>query len=221
MAALNLGQIRQVVEATWQEVAGWFSAKPRIFTLPHPEQQVLFEFAARLRDSLRAVSQQPSWDRLYFDGSAVSLGTATASYVAQRPPIYVDTRRLFGLPDHAPRQESTPDLAIAIQVLRSAPAVLRLAEDGRPENQRWMPVSIDLQGWLLEEHVAQLEELSASACDGYLFVVYSNEASRRTAVDTRDVASWASWHQPGPNLWWASRHFRAHAQSQPPSALRR
>lgn len=205
-------QLRGLIEGTWEEVARWFIAKPRLFTLPHPEQQLLFEYASRLRYAIRANSGHATWDRLYFDASSTSLGTGSIAHVvARRPPLYIDTRRLFGLPDHGPRDLTTPDAAVAIQVVRSAPELLDLDDDGRPRSQRWMPVSVRLQGWLLDEHVAQLEELSAAPCDGFLFVVYSNDARRNTAVDTRDVASWASWHQPSSTLWWASRHFRARA----------
>ncbi len=207
-------QLRNLIEGTWEEVARWFIAKPRVFTLPHPEQQILFEYASRLRSAIRAACSQASWDRLYFDASSSSLGTGSVVHVVpRRPPLYIDTRKLYGLDDHGPRQVATPDAAVAVQVLRSAPELLDLDEDGRPRTQRWMPTSMRLQGWLLDEHVAQLEELSGAPCDGFLFVVYSNDARRVTTVDARDVASWASWHQPTTTLWWASRHFRARTRS--------
>lgn len=207
---VTLQSLRDLVQGTWQEVAQWFVAKPRIFALPHPEQQILFEYAPRLRTAIRGAMGDANWDRLYFDASNTSLGTGSISHViGRRPPLYIDTRRIFGLPEHGHRAITAPDIAIAVQVLRAAPALLELDDDGRPIAQRWMPTSLRLQGWLLDEHVSQLEELTPTPCDGFLFVIYNNEAGRRTTVDTRDIASWASWNQPSKSLWWASRHFRA------------
>ncbi len=208
--AVNVQTMRRVVEATWDDVTRWLVAKPRIFSLPHPEQQILFEYADRVRASIRSVCGNHSWDRLYFDSSSATLGGfPLAHMVARRPAIYLDTRQLYGLTSGA-RDASNPDVAIAIQVLRSASELLDLDEDSRPRHQSWMPTNIRAQGKLLEEHVEQLEELSQGACDGFLFVVYSNEARRRTAVDLREVASWASWQQPTETVWWTSRHFRAY-----------
>ena len=207
---LTLASLRDVVDGVWQEVAHWLMQKPRIFSLAHPEQQILFEYASRLREALRATAGQPRWDRMYFDASTVSLGSGAVSHViGRRPPLYIDTRRLFGLSDHEPRSAEHADLAVSIQVLRAAPAQLALDEDGRPQSQRWMPVSLRVQDFLLQEHVTELERITSSPCDGTLFVVYSNESGRRTGVDAREIASWASWHQPAPTFWWASRHFRA------------
>jgi ATP-dependent Lhr-like helicase len=64
------------------------------------------------------------------------------------------------------------------------------------------------------EIVSQLQgvELPARAWENGVFVVYSNEARRRTALDTRDIASWASWQTPLDTLWWTIRHFRAKAR---------
>ena len=206
---ITLQSLRRVVESTWEDVAQWFGAKPRIFSLPHPEQQVLFEYADRLRASIRSLCGNHGWDRLYFDSSSATLGGyPLAHMVTRRPPIYVDTRQLFGLTSGV-RDANTPDIAVAVQVLRSSSELIDMDEDGRPRHQSWMPTSVRAQGKLLEEHVEQLEELTLGACDCFLFVVYSNEARRRTAVDLREVASWASWHQPNDTLWWTSRHFRA------------
>jgi hypothetical protein len=206
----TLASIRGVVDGVWHEVSRWLLQKPRVFSLAHPEQQILFEFASRLREALRQASGQPRWDRLYFDGSSISLGSGSVSHVVgRRPPIFVDTRRLLGLQDTSPRSAANADIAVSLQVLRAPPAQLDLDEDGRPRSQRWMPVSLRVQGFLLEEHVAELERLTASPCDGTLIVIYSNETGRRTAVDSREIVSWASWHQPAPTFWWSSRHFRA------------
>jgi hypothetical protein len=207
---VNVQNLRRVVEATWEDLTRWFGAKPRIFALPNPEQQILFEYADRLRANIRSLCGNPSWDRLYFDSSSATLGGyPVAHLVTRRPPIYIDTRQLFGLTSGA-RDASAPDAAIAIQVLRSASELIDLDEDGRPRHQSWMPTNLRAQGKLLDEHVQQLEELAATgACDGYLFVIYSNEARRRTAVDLREVASWASWQPASDTLAWSSRHFRA------------
>lgn len=205
---VNVQSLRRVVEATWDEVTRWFSAKPRIFSLPNPEQQILFEYADRLRASIRTLCGNQAWDRLYFDSSSATLGGYPLAHrVTRRPPIYVDTRQLYGLTSGT-RDASSPDIAIAIQVLRAASELIDLDEDGRPRHQSWMPTNIRAQGKLLDEQIEQLEELSRGACDGYLFVAYSNEARRRTAVDLREVASWASWQPAGETLAWASRHFR-------------
>jgi hypothetical protein len=206
---VDVQTLRRVAQATWEDVARWFTAKPRIFSLPNPEQQILFEYADRVRASIRKLTRNYSWDRLYFDGSGATLGGyPLAHMVARRPPIYLDTRQLYGLTSGA-RDPTAPDIAVAIQVLRTASELIDLDDDGRPRHQSWMPTNIRAQGKLLEEHVEQLEELSKGACDGFLFVIYSNEARRRTAVDLREVASWASWQQASETLWWAARHFRA------------
>ncbi|MBK7585677.1 MAG: hypothetical protein IPI67_36510 [Myxococcales bacterium] len=209
---LSLAQLRSLAEATWEELTRWFSAKPGIFSLPHPEQQLLFEYGDRLRGHIRGQAQSQTWDRLYFDATTATQDRAPVPLDDSRAPIHIDTRQLFGIPNPAPRDETAPDLAVAIQVLRAPPVSVELDDDGRPRRQTFMPTSVRLQGWLLEEHVRNLEQASQNACEGYLFVVYSNEARRRSAVDLREVASWASWHRPTETLWWATRHFRARAR---------
>lgn len=211
-ALLSLPQLRNIVDGTWEEVTRWFAAKPGIFTLPHPEQQLLFEYADRLRRAIRHVVQNHNWDRMYFDATTVTFERVPMPLDERRAPIYVDTRQLFGIPTPAPRDERAPDVAVAIQVLRSAPENLELDDDGRPRRLAFTPTSLRLQGWLLEEHVQHLERLSQNACEGFLYVVYANDAQRRSAVDLREVASWASWHRPSETLWWAARHFRARAR---------
>ena len=207
---LNLPQLRRVVDNTWEEVTSWLLSKPRILALPHPEQQILFELGCRLRDTLRSLTSNGAWDRLYFDGSSSTLGAhAIADAVGRHPPIYIDTRQLFQIQSSRQRRVDEPDVAVAVHVLRSCNEILDLDDDGRPRHQSWLPTNLRAQGWILEEHVRQLTDLAAESCDGFLFVVYSNEARRRTSVDLREVASWASWHQPTETLWWASRHFRA------------
>ena len=208
-AVTSLPQLRQIADGTWDEVAHWLSQKPGVFTLPHPEQQILFEYADRLRRAIRHLVGNHSWDRLYFDATTVSLERALVPLEGRRAPLHVDTRQLFGVAPQAPRDPSTADLAVSIQVLRSTPEYVETDDDGKPRKQSWVPASLRLQGWLLEEHVRHLEGLSENACDGFLFVVYSNDAGRRTPVELREVASWASWHRPGETLWWTSRHFRA------------
>lgn len=205
---LNLPQLRRVIQNTWEEIAAWLIAKPRVLALPHPEQQILFEMACRLRATVRSLAGNAAWDRLYFDGSSSTLGShAIADAVGRHPPIYLDTRQLFQV-ETGQRTANQPDVAVAVHVLRSCNEILDLDDDGRPRHQSWLPTSLRAQGWILEEHVRQLGDLTGD-CDGFLFVVYSNEARRRTSVDLREVASWASWHQPTETFWWASRHFRA------------
>ncbi|MEB2312565.1 MAG: hypothetical protein OZ921_12160 [Sorangiineae bacterium] len=209
-SSLTLPQLRRVVQNGWEEVVGWLISKPRITELPHPEQQILFEFASRLRTTLRSLANNLAWDRLIFDASSSTLGAhALADAVGRRAPIHIDTRQLFGIPQRRRRTAAEPDLAIAVHVLRSAPELVDLDDDATPRHQAYLPTNIHTQGWLLEEHVRQLDDITDEPCDGFLFVVYSNKAQRRTAVDRREVASWASWHQPSDALWWASRHFRA------------
>ena len=208
MSHLTLIQLRQAVSSTWEEIAAWLVAKPRICRLPHPEQQIQFEYAVRLREKLRASTGLEGWDRLYFDGTTTSLVCQSSLIPRQRAPLYLDTRQLLGGAG-GERTESQPDVAIALQVLRSSAELLTLDGDGRPREQAWLPTSLRAQGWLLEEHVKRLDQLATRCCDGFLFVVYYNEARRSTSVDQRQVASWASWHKPTDTLWWASRHFRA------------
>ena len=76
---VTLQSLRDLVQGTWQDVARWFVAKPRIFALPHPEQQILFEYASRLRAAIRANVGDAHWDRLYFDASNSTLGTTAVA----------------------------------------------------------------------------------------------------------------------------------------------
>ena len=208
---LTIGQLRRVVQNTWDELEPWLLERSGLFDVPNPSQQILFEYSSRLRDALRSITANADWDGLHFDASLATAATLSlADAVVRRPPVYVDTRELFGLSGrHSSRRAEAPDVACAVHVLRSAEEILDLDEDGRPRHQSWLPVSLRAQGRLIEEQVRQFEELARNLCDGYLFVVYSNAAGRATSVDARDVASWASWHQPSGSLWWASRHFRA------------
>ncbi len=204
---LTLLQLREIVQGSVEGVAAWCVAKPRLFDLPRPEQQIQFELATRLRDVLRQRVANPTWDRLFFDASDSS--PASPASCTARPPIFIDTRQIFGTVGAATRGPAEPDVALAVHVLRSSRQTLELDENGVPAEQKWLPRSLLCEGVLLEERVAQLEHFSRAACDGVLLVVYSNEARRRTAVDTREVASWASWQTPLDTLWWATRQFRA------------
>jgi hypothetical protein len=206
---LTLQQLRDVVQASVEELAAWCVAKPRLFELPRPEQQIQFELGARLRETLRARVGNPAWDRLYFDAGDPFPNVPGA---LARPPIFVDTRQLFGIVGTDTRTATGPDLAIAVHVLRSNRQVLELDENGIPTQQAYLPRSLLAEGGVLEERVAQFERLSRALTDGVLLVIYSNEARRRTAVDTRDIASWASWQTPLDTLFWTVRHFRAKAR---------
>lgn len=210
MSGLTPEQLRRVAERTWEEVTSWLVAKPRICEMTRPEQQILFEYSTRLRQSVRSLAHMPAWDRLYFDGSAATLGALPpAALVRRKPPIYLDTHQLLGRAPHEARSATAPDLAVAIHVLRASEEVIELDPDGVPRHQSWMPSSLRAQSWLIDEDVRQLERLADDGVEGYLFVVYSNAAGRHTAVNAREIASWASWTQYSPELWWASRHFRA------------
>ena len=207
---LTLSQLRDLVQECIEDVTAWCVAKPRLFELPRPEQQIQFELAYRLREAVRKRSANGSWDRLYFDAadpSAMPVGSSAA-----RPPIFIDTRQLFGAVGSGSRSPTEPDVALAVHVLRSAKQSLELDENGAPTHQAWLPRSLLADGVELDERVAQFERLSRSCCDGALVVIYSNEARRRTAVDTREIASWASWQTPLDTLWWTVRHFRARAR---------
>jgi hypothetical protein len=207
---LTLQQLRDTTEECVEELATWCVAKPRLFELPRPEQQIQFELASRLRETLRTRTANPLWDRLYFDAAepdpaALAGGTA-------RPPIFVDTRQLFGNVGAPTRGATEPDLALAVHVLRSTRQTLELDENGTPLQQAWLPRSLLVDGAQLEARVTQLERLAHASCDGVLLVIYANEARRRTGVDTREIASWASWQMPLDTLWWSVRHFRAKAR---------
>jgi hypothetical protein len=216
MPALTLTEIRQSVTEIWSDLVVWFSAKPRLFRLPHPEQQLSFEFATRLRERARRDSGQPRWDRLFFDGSACFLSEYThLDAVGHGVPIYLDAHQLYGLSPRDRRDHTMPDLAIAVHVLRSAHELLDLDEDGHPRHQNFFPQSMKVQGWKLEEQVHAFEQLADQDVASFLFVVYSNQARRTTAVEKRDVASWAAWTEVDPTLWWASRFFRQRGSSRP------
>lgn len=207
---LTLLALRDAVQACIEDLAAFCVAKPRLFDMPRPEQQIQFELACRLREAFRERTQNPTWDRLWFDGSQPAPGALAAPN--ERAPIHVDTRQLFGVLGTTPRTANEPDLCFAVHVLRSPPAALTLDEIGVPSKQRWIPSNLLMEGALLEERVAQFDRLSRANCDATLFVVYSNEARRRTPVDSREVASWASWQTPLDTLWWTARHFRAKAR---------
>lgn len=131
MSVLTLAELRQAVSDTWSELVVWFSAKPRLFRLPRPEQQLNFELACRLRERIRRDSGQSRWDRLYLDGAACHLSEFTQLETAgQGAPVYPDTHQLYGLGSRDRRDSQMPDLAIAVHVLRSAHEILDLDEDG-------------------------------------------------------------------------------------------
>src|SRR5882724_3567680 len=210
-ALLSLLQFREIVQVCIEDVAAWCAGKPRLFDMPRPEQQVQFELACRLREALRQRTQNPTWDRLYFDASEAAPGVIAGTKA--RPPLFVDTRQIFGVTAPAPRSASEPDMGLAVHVLRSAPPSVELDDNGEPAKLTYSPRSLLVDGALLEERVAQLDRLSRASCDGTLFVVYANDARRFTAVDSREIASWASWQTPLDTLWWTVRHFRAKART--------
>jgi hypothetical protein len=215
MKALSIAELRQAVTETWNELVVWFSAKPRVFRLPRPEQQVNFEFACRLRERLRRSADLQHWDRLYFDGVSCQLTESThAEAVGHSVPIYLDAHHLYGLSNRDSRDESMPDMAIAVHVLRSSHELLDIDEDGRPRHQNFLPQSMAVQGWKLDEQVKAFETMAEQEVASSLFVIYSNQARRVTAVEKRDVASWAAWNEIDPTLWWASRYFRQRGSSR-------
>lgn len=205
---LTLPTLREIVDSCVEDLASWFVAKPRLFDLPRPEQQIQFELAARLRDRLREGTANPAWDRLHYD--AADTGAAHAATVAQRPPIYVDARQLYGSLT-SPRSAAEPDLALAVHVLRSIRKEVEFDENGNPTGHSSLPLPISVAGSLVEQRVIEFDRLSHQSCDCALLVIYSNDARRRTAIDKREVASWASWQTPLDTLWWTVRHFRARA----------
>lgn len=210
VALLTVSQLRRVVQATWDATVLWMIQKPRVLRLPRPEQQIQFELASRLRDTLRRAAEAPSWDRLFFDASGET-SAGSRGVFGRRPTIWLDTHQLFGLDPADPRTPSTPDLALSVHVLRAPPAVLELDDDGRPRDREWVPSSLGVQGLLLEDEVRTFDELSRHGVESWLFIVYANEAQRTTVVDVRAVASWASWKEVSPTLRWAARHFRVKA----------
>ncbi len=210
MPTLSLQDLQRIVAQSWDEVLDWLVQKPRICRLARPEQQIVFELAQRLRASIRRDFAEPRWDRLFFDTSSYVVSESTlVDSAGRRPPILIDAHQLYGLGPTPRREPLAPDIAVAVHVLRAEHELLDIDEDGRPRHQAWSPRSMRVQGILLEERVREFEQLSELACaEGYLFVVYSNEARRKTAVDNRDVASWAAWKEASPTLWTASRRFR-------------
>jgi len=194
-------------------------SKPRLLALPRPEQQIGFEYACRLREALRAASRYPKWDRLFFDGTnSIASETTHVDGVGRRPPIYLETHQLIGRPPNVAPDSVLCDFAAAIHVLRASHELLDLDEDGRPRHQLWLPQSMLLQGARLEEQVREFEHLAERGVEGYLFALYLNQANRRTAVDSRAVASWATWGELAPGLFATSRRFRVHSSrsSSPP-----
>lgn len=210
MTVLSVADLRQIVTDTWSDVAQWFTAKPRVFRVMRPEQQLNFEFACRLRERLRHDAGQPNWDRLSFDGATCELSEAThLDAVGHGVPIYIDAAQLYGLSSRDRRDANqAPDIAVAVHVLRAAPELMDLDENGTPRHQEYLPQNMRVQGWKLEERVHALELLSERDVASFLFVVYSNQAQRTTVVEKREIASWAAWTEVDATLWWASRYFR-------------
>ena len=206
---LTLVQLRELVQSTVDDLSVWFVAKPRLFASAHPEQQVQFELAARLRDQVRQTTNNATWDRLHFDASGASVpqGPGIAAV-----PIFVDTRQILGVVATKDRSAAEPDVAIAVHVLRTAERNVEYDDNANLVGRVAPPVNLFAQGALLDQRVDQLERLSHRGCDGTLVVVYSNEARRKSAVDSREVASWAAWQKPLDTLWWTVRHFRAKAR---------
>ncbi|MBX3182809.1 MAG: hypothetical protein KIT72_18550 [Polyangiaceae bacterium] len=215
MGPVTSKQLRRLVESTWLELTPWLGNRAKLFELPHPEQQVLFELGYRLRENIRSLSSDPNWDRLYFDASTASSPLVHAREAPdRRPHLRIETRKLLGVPQ-ASREH--PDLAIELAVLRACPELVDYDDDGYPRLQRWTPISMLAQGRSLDESVAYLTQLGRQGVEGYLFVLYSNLAARVTSVDTRNIASWASWLPVEVNgarvsgLTWTSRHFKPRA----------
>ncbi len=210
MPVLSVADLRQIVTESWAEVVAWFTAKPRIFHLARPEQQISFELAHRIRERIRRDAGQPHWDRLTFDGAACQLSEAThVDAVGHGVPIHIDAAQLYGLSSRDRRDANQmPDIAVAVHVLRTSHELFDLDEDGTPRHQDYLPQPMRVQGWKLEEQVHAFERLAEREVASFLFVVYSNQAQRRTIVEKREVASWAAWTEVDDTLWWASRYFR-------------
>jgi len=217
MTVLSVAELRQIVTDSWTEVALWFANKPRVFRLPRPEQQLNFELATRIRERIRRDAALPHWDRLYFDGAACLLSESThIEAVGHGVPIYIDAHQLYGLNSRDRRDaHQMPDLAIAVHVLRSAHELLDVDEDGRPRHQNFLPQSLRVQGWKLEQQVQAFEQMAEQEVASFLYVIYSNQAQRQTVVEKREVASWAAWTEVDASLWWASRFFRQRGVSRP------
>jgi len=209
MTVLSVTDLRQIVMDGWSEAVSWFTSKPRLFRLPRPEQQLNFELGCRIRERIRHDSGKRAWDRLYFDGAACQLSEVThIEAVGHGVPIYIDAHQLYGLGSRDRRDAHTPDIAIAVHVLRAPGELLDIDEDGRPRHQNFLPQSLRVQGWKLEEQVHAFERMSEEEVASFLFVVYSNQARRQTVVEKREVASWAAWTEVDETLWWTSRYFR-------------
>jgi hypothetical protein len=216
MTVLSVAELRQIVTDCWSEVVVWFTTKPRVFRLPRPEQQLNFELATRIRERIRRDAGKPQWDRLYFDGVACTLSESThIEAVGHSVPIYIDAHQLYGLGSRDRRDPLMPDLAISVNVLRSAHELLDLDEDGRPRHQNYLPQSMRVQGWKLEQQVQAFEQMAEQEVASFLFVVYTNQVQRQTVVEKREVASWAVWTEVDSTLWWASRFFRHRGSGRP------
>ncbi len=210
MSVLSVAELRQIVTDSWSEVVVWFTSRPRLFRLARPEQQLNFELACRVRERIRRDAGQPLWDRLTFDGAACQLSEATHIEAAGHGvPIFIDAAQLYGLSSRDRRDaHQMPDLALAVHVLRAAPELLDLNEDGYPRHHDYLPQNMRVQGWKLEEQVHAFELMSEREIASFLFVVYTNQAQRQTVVEKREVASWAAWTEIDATLWWTSRYFR-------------
>ena len=204
---LTLTQLRRIVLTTWDQLAGHCHRHRRLVKLPRPEQQLLFEYTMRLREALQSAAGAPDWNRYVFDASAASPTVLPLAENIGRPHLLLDPRRLLGRDMRERRSATAPDVAVCVHVLRTAPAVIETDANGRPRSP--LPPDLRAQGRLLSENVNLLERLSQNACDGFLFVLYFNPYGRRSDVDRREIASWASWNVFNDTLWATSRHFRA------------
>lgn len=208
MVPLTPADLRRLVAACWESVFEHVARKPRYLAVPRPEQQLQFELAHRLRAEIRQHCQAPTWDRMSYDPLAEG-GAPWGDLEVARAPVALDVRQLLGsqpLNTRSPRWESA---VVAVHVLRSAPELIDFDSEGLPRHQRWLPTGLREQGRALERRVSDFESLSEATTEAFLFVVYANFGKRTTAVERREVASWASWQKPSESLWWASRYFRA------------
>jgi hypothetical protein len=202
-------EVRNLIQECWAHVLARLAVRPHLADLRRPEQQLLFEFATGLRRAVRHTAESPSWDGLVVDGLAMT-DFLDVEPPLQGAPILLRTEGLLAT---EAGQLAAGDIALAIHVLRAAPELLDFDEAGCPRHQLWTPTPMAVQGRLLEQRVAWCEAISEAGHEAWLGVVYFSVSGRRTGVESRQIASWASWQNITPTTLASSRRFRSRSSS--------
>jgi len=209
MNRLTPAELRNVVQESWTHLLARLAVRPHLAELRRPEQQLLFEFAAGLRRAVRHATAEPAWDGIVVDGAVMT------EFLTEEPPILGAPilLRTEGLLARDADQVISGDFALALHVLRAPRELLDFDDNGCPRHQTWLPVPMLAQGRVLEQRVEWCEALAESGHEAWLGVIHFSVPGRRTAIESRQIASWASWQSVSAAISATSRRFRSRGSS--------